>query len=116
MLLDGIPDKDIQDQDVVLKKANYGTLDSDNYRKNMLMAVSSLDGKFGVQRHSIIDWSSGAKKDGDQPMFSYVQKVIVDVLHCVAEGHLRSKSVDFMDICILPELDPNAVGSEDCGD
>ena len=115
-LLDDIPDEDIQDQDVVLKKANYGTPGSDNYRKNMLMAVSSLDGKFGVQSHKIIDWLSGAKQDGDQRKSSYVQKVIVDVLHRVAEGHLRSKSVDFMDICILPKLDPNAVGSEDCGD
>ena len=47
-LIDDIPDEDIQDQDVVLKKANYGTPGFDNYRKNMLMAVSSLDGKFGV--------------------------------------------------------------------
>ena len=54
-LLDDIPDKDIQDQDVVLKKANYGTPGSDNYRKNMLMAVSSLNGKFGVQIHKFID-------------------------------------------------------------
>ena len=61
VLLDDIPDKGIQDQDVILKKANYGTPGSDNYQKNMLMAVSSLNGKFGVQSHKIIDWSSGAK-------------------------------------------------------
>ena len=47
-LPEDIPDEAIQDQDVVLKKANYGTPGSDNYRKNMFMAVSSLDGKFGM--------------------------------------------------------------------
>ena len=65
-LLDGIPDEDIQDQDVVLKKATYGTPGSGNYRKNMLIAVSFLDKNFGVQIHNIIDWSSSGRQDGDQ--------------------------------------------------
>ena len=63
-LLDDIPDKDIQDQDVVLKKANYGTPGSDNYRKNMLMAVSSLDGKFGVQGHKLLIGHQARSKMG----------------------------------------------------
>ena len=54
-LLDNIPDKDIHDQDDILKKATYGTQGSDNYQKNILMAVSSLDGKLGLQSHTIID-------------------------------------------------------------
>jgi hypothetical protein len=81
-LPDDIPDEDIQDQDVVLKKANYGTPGLDTYKKNMLMDVSSLDGKFRVQSHTIIDWCSRGKQDGDQR-----KSVIVDVLHRVAEGH-----------------------------
>ena len=69
-----------------------------------------------MQSHTIIDWLSGAKQDRDQRKFLYVHKVIVDVLHCVTEGHPRSKLIDFMDIYILPKLDPSAVGSEDCGE
>ena len=37
-------------------------------------------------------------------------------IHCVAEGHSRRKSTDFMDNYILPKLDPDDVGSEDCSD
>ena len=97
-----IPDEDSQDQDVMLKKFNYGTPGLDNYRNNMVMAVLSLDfeGNVGVRNHNIMGKSACGKQDDVQYKSSYVQKVIVDVLHYVAERLSGSKSVDF----ILPKL------------
>ena len=53
-MLDDIPDADITDADVTLKKEHYVLPGSSDYRTNMDMATSPFGDKFGVSSHNIM--------------------------------------------------------------
>ena len=48
VLQQDIPDEFIDDQDIILKKENYGTPGTTEWRKNMAMATEPLQEPFGV--------------------------------------------------------------------
>jgi hypothetical protein len=64
---------------------------------NMATATAALYETFGVAKHKI--FSTG--EDGNQTKHQHVQQVIVGILHCVKEGHQRSKEMDWMDVCMV---------------
>ncbi len=95
-----LPDEEMLDIEVLLKKKNYGELGSSDYQKNQAMATAPLSEKFGVARHKIFTEA----EEGDQLKYSHVQAVIVQVLHRVKHGESHAKAVDWMDICTIPFL------------
>jgi hypothetical protein len=95
-----VPDADLLETQVTLRKSAYGTVGSSDYRKNMMMATASLSEKFGVARHKVVTDA----EDGDQSKNMHVQQVIVGVVHRVKEGLQRSKAMDWMSICVMPHL------------
>ena len=111
VLQQDIPDEFIDDQDIILKKENYGTPGTTEWRKNMVMATEPLQEPFGVAQHKVVH----RVEDGDQQSFLHIQQMIVGVLHRVNEGHSRSKSMDWMDICLIPRLN-RYNNSENCED
>jgi hypothetical protein len=100
---DDVPDHEMLEGQVVLRREDYGEPGSTEYRKNMQMATDALAEKFGVAKHKII---AGAE-DGDQTKSMHVQQAIVSILHRVKEGLQRSKSMDWMEICSLPQMRGN---------
>jgi hypothetical protein len=100
---DDVPDSEMLEGQVVLRREDYGEPGSTEYRKNMQMATHALAEKFGVAKHKII---AGAE-DGDQTKSMHVQQAIVSILHRVKEGLQRSKSMDWMEICVLPRMRGN---------
>jgi hypothetical protein len=98
-----VPDSEMREGQVVLRREDYGEPGSTEYRKNMQMATYPLAEKFGVAKHKII---AGAE-DGDQTKSMHVQQAIVSILHRVKEGLQRSKSMDWMEICVLPRMRGN---------
>ena len=100
VLSQAIPDEQIDDQDIILKKENYGTHGTTKWRKNMVMATEALKEPFGVAKHKVVN----KVEDGDQQQFLHIQQMIVDILHQVKEGHSRSKSMGWMDICLILKL------------
>lgn len=104
-----VPDVDMLDADVALKKENYGAPGSSDFRKNMLMATSALPEKFGVARHKIVN--SG--EEGDQTKHQFVQQTIVNTLHRIKEGHERCKKMDFMDVCMVADYSGD-IDNPDC--
>ena len=105
-----VPDEDMLDLEVSLKKEDYGLPGSSDYRKNRAMATAALSEKFGVARHKIL----AAAEEGDQSKYSHVQTVIVSILHRVKQGELRAKAVDWMDICTIPFLIIENLSNDDC--
>jgi hypothetical protein len=104
-----VDDADIlHNSGVTLRKEDYGTPGSTDYRKNMLMATASLPEKFGVAKHKIV----AGGEEGDQAKSAHVQQVLVGIIHRVKEGKKRSQQMDFMDICTLSGLGGN-VNSDD---
>ena len=95
-----LPDSEIVNVHIALKKADYGEPGTTDYRKNMAMATAALADKFGVASHRV----SNTVEEGDHSSRQYIQSTIVGVLGRVEEGHQRSKMMDFMDICVLPKL------------
>ena len=95
-----LPDEEILDIEVLLKKENYGELGSSDCRKNQAMATAPLSEKFGVAWHKILTKA----KEGDQLKYSHVQAVIVQVLHRVKQDESHAKVVDWMDIFTIPSL------------
>ena len=95
--------------DVALKKENYGEPGTSDYRKNMAMATQALTEKFGVARHKIV----ADAEEGDVSKNLHVQQVVVTTLHRIKEGHLRSKKMDWMDICTLADYS-GQIDHEDC--
>ena len=87
--------------DVVLRKEDYGVPGTQDFRKNMTLATTSLPNKFGVANHKIV--SKAAAEDGDQAGFQYVQQMIVSIIHRVKEAHQHAVRMDFMDICEIAE-------------
>ncbi len=53
-------------------------------------------------------------EEGDQLKYSYVQAVIVQVLHRVKQGESHAKAVDWMDICTIPFLIESNLDNPDC--
>ena len=104
VLNDDVPDIDMMDIDVMLRKEDYGVPGTTEFRKNMQMATAPLSNKFGVAKHKIM---SGASQDGDQNNYLSIERTIVSMIHRVKEGHNRSQSMDFMEICNLPKLEGN---------
>ena len=95
---EAVPDSDMLNIDVTLRKEDYGAPGSSDYRKNMAMATAALSEKFGVARHKIVVGG----EEGDRAKHAHVQQAIVSILHQIKEGQQRSKAMDFMDICTLP--------------
>jgi hypothetical protein len=54
VLEEDILDASIADANVTLRKEHYRVLTSSEYRKNMVLATSPLDDKFGVSSHKIV--------------------------------------------------------------
>ena len=77
VLQQDIPDEQIDDQDIILKKENYGTPGTTEWRKNMAMATEPLKEPFGVAQHKVVH----RVEDGDQQSFLKIQQMIVGVLH-----------------------------------
>jgi hypothetical protein len=78
--------KPVQDGNMLLinftlKKEDYGAPGSLDYRKNMAMATVGLTEKFG--RHKIVT----GREEGNKSKIAHVQQVIVNIIHCVKEGH-----------------------------
>ena len=65
-----------------------------------VMATEPLKEPFGVAKHKVVN----KVEDGNQQQFLHIQQMIVGILHQVKEGHSRSKSMDWMDICLIPKL------------
>ena len=105
-----VPDTDMLDIEVSLKKEDYGEPGTSDYRKNRAAATAALSEKFGVARHKVL----AAAEDGDQSKYTHVQTVIVGILHRVKQGELRAKAVDWMDICTIPFLNVANLDSPDC--
>ncbi len=57
-----LPDEEMLDIEVSLKKEDYGELGSSDYQKSQAMATEPLSKKFGVARHKILTEA----KEGDQ--------------------------------------------------
>ena len=95
-----LSDDKMLDIEVSLKKEDYGELGSSDYQQNQAMATAPMSEEFGVARHKILTEA----EEGDQSKYSYVQAVIVQVLHWVKQGESRAKAVDWMDICTIPFL------------
>eukprot|EP00956_Cyclotella_meneghiniana_P033577 scaffold97266_cov78-Cyclotella_meneghiniana.AAC.1 len=100
VLDEDLPDSEIANVDIALKKADYGEPGTSEYRKNMAMATYALAEKFGVASHRV----SSNLEEGDHSSKQYIQQTIVGILDRVKEGHQRAKMVDWMDICVLPKL------------
>jgi hypothetical protein len=66
-----------------LKKEDYGAPGLLDYCKNMAMAKAGLTKKFGVACHKIVAGGEG----GDWSKSAHVLQVIVNIIHCVKEGH-----------------------------
>ena len=98
-----VPDEDMLEIQVSLRKEDYGDHGTSDYRKNMAMATAPLKDKFGVARHKII----AQAEEGDQDKSMHVQQVIVGILQRCKEGLERSKKMDWMDICTMPKLSGN---------
>jgi hypothetical protein len=103
-----VDDTDMLDVDVTLRKEDYGEPGTSDYRKNMLMATTSLTEKFGVAKDKIVAHA----QDGDQEKSAHIQQVIVGILRRVKEGQKRSETMDWMDICTVSSLGGN-LSSED---
>ena len=103
VLDEDLPDSEIANVDIALKKADYGEPGTSEYRKNMAMATYALAEKFGVASHRV----SSNLEEGDHSSKQYIQQTIVGILDRVKEGHQRAKMVDWMDICVLPKLTGN---------
>lgn len=104
-----VPDADMLDVDVALRKEDYGVPGSSDYRKNMASATEGLRDKFGVPKHKV----TTAGEEGDQTKHQYVQQSIVSTLHRVKEGHERSKKTDWMDICLVADYSGD-IENADC--
>ena len=63
-----VPDADMLDVDVALRKEDYGVPGSSDYRKNMASATEGLRDKFCVPKHKV----TTAGKEGDQTKHQYV--------------------------------------------
>eukprot|EP00956_Cyclotella_meneghiniana_P009509 scaffold13164_cov56-Cyclotella_meneghiniana.AAC.1 len=111
---DDVPDSEMLEGQVVLRREDYSEPGSSEYRKNMQMATHPLTEKFGVAKHKII----ANAEDGDQTKSMHVQQAIVSILHRVKEGLQRSKSMDWMEICVLPRMrgNPNSTNPADWWD
>ena len=107
---DDLPDDQMLDIEVSLKKEDYGVVGSSDYRKNRAMATAPLSEKFGVARHKILTDA----EEGDQSKYAHIQAVIVSVLHRVKQGELRARAVDWMDICVIPFLIEANLSNPDC--
>lgn len=101
--VDAVDDADMLDVDVTLRKEDYGEPGTSDYRKNMLMATTSLSEKFGVAKHKLVTHA----QEGDQEKSAHIQQVIVGILHRVKEGQKRSEAMDWMDICTVSGLGGN---------
>lgn len=112
--LSDVPDADMLDVDVVLRKEDYGAPGSSDYRKNMAVATAALGEKFGVARHKVTH-RTGEAESGDAKGNQHVQHAIVGILHRIKEGHQRAVGMDWMDICHIPKLD-GTLSSDDCRD
>ena len=99
-----VPDVDMMDIDVMLRKEDYGVPGTTEFCKNMQMVTAPLSKKFGVAKHKIM---SGASQDGDQSDYLSIQQTRVCMAHRAKEGHNRSQSMDFMEVCTLPKLEGN---------
>ena len=77
VLQQDIPDEFIDDQDIILKKENYGTPGTTKWRKNMAMATEALKEPFGVAKHKVVN----KIENGDQQQFLHIQQMIVVILH-----------------------------------
>ncbi len=62
-----LPDDEMLDIEVSLKKEDYGELGSSDYQKNRAMATAPLMEKCGVSRHKILTEA----KEGDQSKYSH---------------------------------------------
>lgn len=77
-----LPDEEMLDIKVSLKKEDYEELGSLDYRKNRAMATMPLSKKLGVARYKIVMDA----EEGDQSKYSHIQSVIVSILHRVKQG------------------------------
>ena len=98
-----VPDSQMLDIDVCLRKQNYGIEEDRAFNRNMEMVTAALDPKFGVAKHRIVTSINDTNED-NQTEFQHVQQSIVSILHRVKEGHTRSVQMNFMDICKIPEM------------
>ena len=110
VLDEDVPDEDMLDVEVALKKEDYGAVGSSDYRKNRAMATAPLSEKFGVARHKVL----ASAEEGDQSKYAHVQSVIVGILHRVRQGEARAKAMDWMDICTIPFLVESNLANVDC--
>jgi hypothetical protein len=105
-----VDDADMLDVDVTLRKEDYREPGTSDYRKNMLMATTSLSEKFGVAKHKLVTHA----QEGDQEKSAHIQQVIVGILHRVKEGQKRSEAMDWMDICTRSGLGGNLNSDDPC--
>ena len=105
-----VPDSLLLTVEVTLRKEDYGEPGTSEYRKNRQMATHALEQKFGVARHKIVSDA----EDGDASKNMHIQQVIVSTLQRIKEGEHRSKSMDFMGICVMPRLIESNIHLNDC--
>ena len=98
-----IPDDQMLDIGVTLKKQNYGKEGTKEWKYNMELATRPLSQEFGVGKHRITTRLSEAG-DGDQTQYLHVQQTISSLVYRMDEGHKRAEAMDWMDICTLPRL------------
>ena len=75
-----VPDSQMLDIDVCLRKQNYGIKGDRAFNQNMEMATAALDPKFGVAKHRIVT-SINDINEGNQTNFQHVQQSIVSIFH-----------------------------------
>jgi hypothetical protein len=63
-----VGDADMLNVDVSLRKEDYGEPNTSDYRKNMLIATTSLTEKFGVAKHKLVTRA----QDGDQEKSAHI--------------------------------------------
>lgn len=90
----------IDNQDIILKKENYETPGTNKRRKNMAMATEPLKEPCGVSKYKVVN----KVEDDNQQSCLHIQQMIVGILYRVKKRHSRSKSMDWIDICLIPKL------------